>query len=94
MQPTMESTTADRPGQRQHRQRENKIRGMRETENITEQEKNGEKKGGRKTERDKERQRVNGSGPSQAETVELADCEKPESPCRLFRVFLSAIMAH
>ena len=66
---------------------------MRETENITEQEKKGGK-GGRKTERDKDRRRVNGSGRSQAETVELADCEKPESPCRLYRVFLSAIMAH
>lgn len=73
---------------------ENKIRGMKETEYITKQKERGEKRERRKTERYKERRRVTGSGASKAETVELADCEKPESPCRLFRVFLSAIMAH
>ncbi len=87
MQPTMESTTADRPAQCQQRQREQDQRN--ERPRILLSRRKGGKKGGRKTWGDKERQRVN-----EAETVALADCEKPESPCRLFRVFLSAIMAH
>lgn len=86
MQPTMESTTVDRPAQCQQTQR---IRSE-GRENITEQ----DERGGRKTERDKEGEWVRGERERDAETVELADCEKPESPCRLFRVFLSAIMGH
>lgn len=50
MQPSVESTAADRPAQRQQRQGESKIRGVGETGNITEQRERMGGRGGEKWE--------------------------------------------
>lgn len=74
-----------------HRPREKKVSGM--SDNRAEG-KQGEKIKARERKSFKVRRMGNGSRASDAVTVELADCEKPESPCRLLRWFFSAIMTH